>query len=393
MKVATLGDIADWGSGGTPKRSVSEYFGDGFPWLSIADLNDGVIDEAKESLTDSGIKNSSAKLVPPGTILVAMYGSIGKLGVAGRDLCTSQAIAYAKPDPKLVDRSYLFYYLLSERSRLQSIGRGGTQMNIGQGDLKRWPIPLPSLEKQRQIAAILDQADTIRGKRRQVLDHLDTLAQSIFHDMFGKESWRAVTPAPRKSNEYGWHWVLLDEVGRLATGHTPNRNCEEYWNGSIPWISLPDIRALDGCEANDTSLHIAEAGVSNSSAVVLPPGTVCFSRTASVGFVTKMGRNMATSQDFHNWVPGPALNSEYLMAALRSSRSHLLSATDGSTHKTIYQRTAKQFRVLLPPRDVQDRFANWVEHINTQRALVQRALDADDELFASLQARAFRGEL
>ena len=145
----TLGDVAQWGSGGTPKRSIPEYFGDGTPWLSIADLNDGIVTSAKESLTADGIANSAAKIVPPGTLLVAMYGSIGKLGIAATEMATSQAIAFAKPREDLVDRRYLFHYLLAQRPRLQALGRGGTQMNIGQADLKAWPIPLPAMPDAR----------------------------------------------------------------------------------------------------------------------------------------------------------------------------------------------------------------------------------------------------
>ena len=110
-----LGDIATWGSGGTPSRAVREYFGPGLPWLSIADLEDGPVGRAKESLTPLGIQNSSAKPVPAGTLLVAMYGSIGKLGISTCELCTSQAIAFAIPDKSRVDTRYMFHYLLAQR--------------------------------------------------------------------------------------------------------------------------------------------------------------------------------------------------------------------------------------------------------------------------------------
>src|SRR5690606_30865938 len=103
----------------------------------------------------------------PGTLFIAMYGSIGKLGIAGTEMATSQAIAFAKPKDELIDRRFLFHYLLAQRPKLQALGRGGTQMNIGQADLKGWPIPLPPLHEQRRVAAIVDHADALRAKRRQ----------------------------------------------------------------------------------------------------------------------------------------------------------------------------------------------------------------------------------
>ena len=153
-----LEEVADWSSGGTPSRSREEYFGPGVPWLSIADLTDGPVDSAAESLTPLGMENSSAKLLPAGTILVAMYGSIGKLGMTQRPMATSQAIAAARPNLSRLEGSYLFHFLRWMRPQLQAMGRGGTQMNIGQGDLKCITIPLPPLDEQRRIATILDRA-------------------------------------------------------------------------------------------------------------------------------------------------------------------------------------------------------------------------------------------
>lgn len=179
MKETTLGEIANWGSGGTPKRSVPEYFGDGTPWLSIADLNDGIVHDAAESLTPLGIAYSSAKVVPAGTVFIAMYGSIGKLGIAGREMCTSQAIAFAQPHHGVLNNSYLFHFLAAQRPLIQARGRGGTQMNIGQSDLKAWPIRLPSLEEQQRLATILDKVDSIVESRRTGLRSLEELLASL----------------------------------------------------------------------------------------------------------------------------------------------------------------------------------------------------------------------
>lgn len=399
MKTVALGEIATFVRGVTFKPS--DVTSDGVGVMRTKNVQE-VLDFTDVVRIPERLVKRSSQYLQQGDTLISSANSwnlVGKacwVGVLQEPLAVGGFVTALRSDTSQVEPRFLYRWFTSPHIQavLRSFSNKTTSIsNLSLKLSAQMPVPLPPLEEQRRIAGILDQADAIRAKRRQVLAHLDKLTQSIFHDMCGKEAWRAVTPTPREPNEHGWQWMLLEEVARLATGHTPDRKCDEYWNGSIPWISLPDIRSLDGHEANETTLCVTEAGIKNSSAVVLPPGTVCFSRTASVGFVTKMGRHMATSQDFHNWVPKPDLNPEYLMAALRVSRSHLLGATDGSTHKTIYQRTAKTFRVLLPPRDLQDQFAARVERVNAERALVQRALDADNELFASLQARAFRGEL
>jgi type I restriction enzyme S subunit len=163
--------------------------------------------------------------------------------------------------------------------------------------------------------------------------------------------------------------------------------------GDIPWISLTDIRVLDGRIATATSEYVNEDGIANSSSVRLPKGTVCFSRTASVGFVTVMGREMATSQDFVNWVCGRELNPIFLMGALLQAREHLRSLASGSTHKTIYFPTVEQFATILPPLSLQEEFAKRVAEIRDLEAEQAASGRRLDDLFQSMLHRAFNGEL
>jgi type I restriction enzyme S subunit len=151
-----LGETFKWGSGGTPLRSNSTYYDGGdIPWVIIGDLNDGVVTETQSHITQLGLENSSAKWVEEGSVLVAMYGSIGKLGIAGKRLTTNQAIAFTKPDP--VVAKYLFYYLMCERQNLLNLGAGATQQNISQTVIKAYQFPLAPLPEQERIVARLEE--------------------------------------------------------------------------------------------------------------------------------------------------------------------------------------------------------------------------------------------
>lgn len=168
LRDLTLAEVARWSSGGTPKAGTTEYYGGGIPWAVIGDLNDGVVTSTASTITEAGLSNSSAKVVPTGTLLVAMYGSIGKLGIAGIPMATNQAIACAVPNPG-VDTQYLFHYLKSQRDDLLLAGKGGAQQNISQTVLKAWPIPVPPLDEQRRLAIWLDEID---GRRASIQDRL-----------------------------------------------------------------------------------------------------------------------------------------------------------------------------------------------------------------------------
>lgn len=154
-KWLTLGDVAKWSSGGTPKAGNSSYYDGNIPWAIIGDLSDGPLLKTQNTITELGLSNSSAKIVPPGTLLIAMYGSIGKLGWTVHHASTNQAIATAVPGPNM-ELKYLFYFLLSQRRNLATAGKGATQKNISQTILKKWPIPVPPLDDQRRIIEFLE---------------------------------------------------------------------------------------------------------------------------------------------------------------------------------------------------------------------------------------------
>ena len=186
-KKSTLGEIAKWGSGGTPTAGNTKYYDGDIPWAIIGDLNDTVVSRTAKSITELGLNNSSAKMVPEGAILIAMYGSIGKLGIAGLPMATNQAIAFAVPDESIVLKSYLFYYLRSQREILLSKGKGATQQNISQTLLKSWAIPCPPIDEQHKIVELLEdhfsRLDAAIADVKQAKLKAAKFRRSFIHDM------------------------------------------------------------------------------------------------------------------------------------------------------------------------------------------------------------------
>lgn len=172
---------------------------------------------------------------------------------------------------------------------------------------------------------------------------------AVIPGRFALSVGRPDLPAP--SN---WKWTRLADVARLESGHTPSRAKPEYWDGDVPWIGIRDATANHGRTLYDTNEHTNALGIANSSARILPADTVCLSRTASVGYVVMMGRPMATSQDFVNWVCGEHLNPHFLKYVLLAERDALHVFATGSVHQTIYFPEAKAFHICLPRRAEQD---------------------------------------
>lgn len=326
------------------------------------------------------------------TIVVGRKGSFGEVTYSSEPCWPIDTTYYIDATCTQANLRWLYYIL--KALPLTELNRAAAIPGLNREDAYMQRLMLPPLSEQRRIAEVLDQADALRLKRLATLEYVDRLRRSIFDEMFGRGPFSPVTVSRQAlDHREGWPWKTLTDVARLATGHTPDREVPSYWDGDIPWISLTEIRGLDGTVAENTDLHVSQDGIDHSSSVLLPAGTVCFSRTASIGFVTVMGRPMATSQDFVNWVCGDSLRPLYLMHALLRSREQLRDLSTGSTHKTIYMRVAEQFRVLVPPLALQDEFVRRIEALTSFKLRLMNSATITDCLFASLQYRAFRGEL
>ena len=156
-EIKKMPQVVKWGSGGTPKATEKQYYdGGSIPWLVIGDLNDSIVSSSASKITELGLQNSSAKMIPAGTLLVAMYGSIGKLGITGIECCTNQAIAYAK-ELYGVTTKYMFFYMAMMKSELISKGKGGTQKNISQTVLNSLEVIVPPLPEQERIVARIEE--------------------------------------------------------------------------------------------------------------------------------------------------------------------------------------------------------------------------------------------
>lgn len=303
-----------------------------------------------------------------------------------------------KTDQSRLLPSYLRLLLVSDDFNLYA-GEASARSRmpkLNRDQLFAYEFSLPALERQSAIghavAGQLGEVEAARQAAQLQRKESEALLAAIYREAFGQVVPVAVPPT-FDDPPAGWQWRKLTEVARLESGHTPSRSRPDWWGGDVSWISLTEIRALDGQWVESTLLRTNAAGIANSAARILPRGTVCYSRTASVGFVAIMAKPMATSQDFANWVCGDALAPEFLMHALIRARKELRDLATGATHKTIYMPTLESFHVCAPDIDAQRRIVrNLKQHLAEALAL-RAALDAQQEDLAMvpqhLLAQAF----
>ncbi|HAQ89251.1 MAG TPA: restriction endonuclease subunit S [Pseudomonas sp.] len=357
-----------------------------------------------------------------GDIVFPRIGTLGFAKIVDWDdeFSIFVGLGLVKPNRNIVQSKYLEHYMnspfVAEYSRSKATGTG--RMTLALGDSKKLPVFLAPLAEQTRIAAKLDkllaQVDTFKTRIDGIPALLKRFRQSVLAAAVSgrlTEEWRggaASSPLSQPPLVFferdqgvapnGWDWGKLVSLAELESGHTPRKSVPGYWeNGDVPWISLQDIRAADGKEILETKYMPTMLGIENSSARLLPKGTVCFSRDISVGFVTIMGRPMATTQHFANWVCKDQLLPKYLMYSFMAGRDHLLQSGQGSTVKTIYMPALKELRLLLPPIAEQTEIVHRVEQLfvfaDQLEARVKTARARIDRLTQSILAKAFRGEL
>jgi type I restriction enzyme, S subunit len=298
----------------------------------------------------------------------------------------------------VVDNHFLAWLLVSDQfTAFANRESGRARMpKLNRQQLLSWVALLPPLREQHRIVRAMSQgmraverAQAAAAARRAAVEALAASElRGAFKGFLPLSSEQTQRPPPS-----GWKWRLLTSMARLETGHTPSRNQPDWWGGDIPWISLSDIRELDGRIATDTREWTNPEGIANSAARVLPAGTVVLSRTASVGFVTVMGREMATSQDFVNWVCGPELDPQFLAYVLRSSRGYIRSLSSGAIHQTVYMPTVEALSVCAPSLDEQKRIVaelgQRLDSATRLQSVVELELAAIEALPAALLRRTF----
>lgn len=182
--VKTLGELAETGSGGTPPSSVSAYYDGNIPWVSISDMTKGgkFILSTDRNLTNEGFVNSAAQMFPIGTVIYAMYASLGECSIAGIPLCSSQAILGIRPKDKL-SGEFLYYFLNSLKAIVKTLGQQGTQANLNKGMVQDFQISLPPLPEQTAIARILSEMDAELAGLEQRRDKTRALKQGMMQEL------------------------------------------------------------------------------------------------------------------------------------------------------------------------------------------------------------------
>lgn len=401
---AKLGDLGSWGSGGTPSRSNKAYYEHGtIPWLVIGDLNESVVYRAATCITEEGLKNSSAKLLPAGTLLVAMYGSIGKTAITGVQCATNQAIAYCQPHEG-INLNYLHRMVQWLKPGLVAQGKGGTQQNISQGLLKSLSVPLAPSNEQRRIADKLDRVLARVDAANEHLSRVAPLIKRFRQSVLAAATSGRLTEDWRKHDKYKTTTVRMDDIGKVTGGLTKNAKRAELplrkaylrvanvYSNEVRLEEVLEI-GLTESEYEKTKLTYGDLLIVEGNGSIDQIGRVAMWKD-ELPECSHQNHLIRWRRSNLNIVP------EFILAYLLSpaGRTQIISAASSTSGlHTLSVSKISALELNIPPVEEQSEIVRRVEKLfafadRLEERLTQ-AQAAVQKLTPALLAKAFRGEL
>lgn len=383
--MARLGDICTVISGTTPKSNCPEYWGGNINWVTPAELTDesDVIYESQRKITQQAVIDSSLKSFPAGTVLLSSRAPIGKVAIAGIEMYCNQGFKNLICSDKVYNR-YLYHFLKDKTTYLNSLGRGATFKEISKSIVENIQIPLPPIDEQHKIAAVLDKVSDLIAKRRQQLDKLDLLVKSKFVEMFGD----------CKMNPKKWNICNLEEIAEV--GSSKRVFVEELKETGIPFYRGTEVGALAEGKSITPELFITQehyqelcqaTGVPRKGDLLMPsicPDGRIWVVNSDEPFYFKDGRVL--------WVHNinERFNPIFLLYTLKDRiMTDYNSIASGTTFAELKIFSLKKCQIFDVSLELQNKFADFVEQKEKTKASISQSLEKLETLKKALMQEYF----
>ncbi len=390
-KNTAIGAVCEIVNGGTPKTGVPEYWGGQHRWVTPAEMGkrpSPYIDDTERKISDLGLRDSSARMLPPRSVILSSRAPIGHLVINTEPMSTNQGCKGLVPSAA-VHTEFLYYYLSSIVDLLNSLGTGATFKELSGGKLKEVPIPLPPLPEQRRIVGILDEAfagiATAKANAEKNLQNARALFESHLHAVFTHRG-------------PGWVETKLDHVTDLITCGVAKR--PDYVPSGVPFLSAKNVKngqvIWSGYQFITEEAHRALTKHNKPR-----KGDILYTRVGSYGEAAIVDREMEFSVFVSLTLikPKKSLLNVFLKHYLNSSMIKELAAASitGVGVGNLNVGAVREFPIHLPSFEDQEAITARLDALQTEtrrlEALYARKLAALDELKASLLHQAFSGHL
>lgn len=366
----TVDEVAEVIGGGTPSTKDPANFGGDIPWITPNDLathQSRYIERGERNISESGLRSSSARLLPAGTVLLSSRAPIGYVAIAANPVSTNQGFrSRVLRDGNVPE---FFYYLMSSsKALLESRANGTTFKEISGSSLKQIRLLVPPIKEQQAIASMLGVLDDKIQLNRRMNETLESIAQTLFRSWFvdfdpvrakadGREPYgmdcetashfpSAFQPSKLGDIPLDWQIAPLTAHVEILGGGTPKTSVAEFWGGGIPWVSVVDT--VPGPYIIRTAKTVSETAVARGAAKMLPAETVVLTARGTVGNSALMAVPMSMNQSCYGLRGKDGVGQVFLLQRTRDQVAQLKASSHGSVFDTITTQTLNGLLVVWP---------------------------------------------
>lgn len=364
----------------------------GVPIVKIASISHlrGVSLEKCSYISEELASEFSKYQIEAGDVLMALTGgTLGKTCKVQEDieLCLQNyRVGNFKPKTSFLDKDFLYYFLISftVQKRIENIVNEAAQPNVGKADFDKIKVLTPPLPEQRKIAKILSTWDKAISTTERLIDKSKQQKKALMQQLLtGK---KRLLDDSGKPFEGEWEEKRLSELGNISSGGTPSTTKPEYWDGDINWVTPTDITKQDSIYIESTARLVSMDGIKNSSAKLLPKGTLLVCTRATIGEMAIASHEMSTNQGFKNIVPNENTNIEFVYYLLNFYKHKLISKASGSTFLELSKSAFEGLHFHIPKFQEQQKISAVLLNADQEIELLEQQLaDLQQEKKALMQ--------
>ncbi|MBB4804793.1 type I restriction enzyme S subunit [Chryseobacterium defluvii] len=359
-EVTELNELGEFLGGGTPSSSNEDFWRGNIPWVSSSDLSEGDIHSVNISrfITEDAISNSATKLCSAPIILIVSRVGVGKVAYSEKSLCTSQD--FLNIINFKCNGVFLSYLLSVEMKKAASAVQGTSIKGISSIEIKSKKLFTPKENEQQKIAFFLSLVDERITTQNKIIEELSVLKNTLAKRIFSQD----LRFKDDKGNEFQkWQIKKLQDICEIIGGGTPETNKTEYWNGNIQWFTPTEIKSNYVSKSERT---ISELGLKNSSAKLLPKGTILLTTRATIGEASIALEECTTNQGFQSLITKEDCNNIFLFNWLKMNKYELAKRANGSTFAEISKSEIEKIEINFPSIDEQMKIADFLLSIDSK---------------------------
>ena len=380
-----LGDICTFQSGGTPSKRIPEYFGGTIPWISTVALNGKRVgnEEAVAWITEKAILESSARVIPPNSIMVGVRVGVGKVAINSVPLSTNQDIvSLLDIDESLWDKEFICKFIQSKNAYLNGQSRGATIKGIKTETLSELQLPSISIDDQHVIVHILNSAISVIEENRKRLAYLNNLIKARFVEMFGDSN-----------NSKDYPIVKVQDVAEIQVG-VVIKPAQYYTDAEHGVKAFRSLNIGEITIKDEEWVYFNDEGQKKNSKSILKENDLVIVRSGAPGTACVVTKQFEGSNAVDVIIAHPDMrkvNPYYLCAFTNypHGKRQIEAGTGGAAQQHFNVGKYKEMDLIYPPKEEQDQFVSFVKQVDKSKVVVQKALDKAQQLFDSLMQEYF----